>query len=109
MSRVTNFSMYSGNSRKLTVYVTDKSGKRIDMSNYKAIKWVLKQKGRLLCTKELNQGIVLTEPTEGRLDITLDPEDTDNRYGECEHCLVITDELDGVYTVLTGYAVLNSY
>jgi BppU N-terminal domain len=96
-----NFTMYEGNNRKISVYISRSDGTPFDLTGAKGT-WILKRKGVTLCTKSIGSGIEIKDATKGYLAIYLLPEDTKGKLGECDHELQIEDASASVYTVLTG-------
>jgi hypothetical protein len=98
---MSNFSMYSGDSKKLSIYVRDEKGLPVDITGYTA-EWTLIQRGSIQCTKSQGTGLSIPEPKEGRVDIRIRPEDTKGISGSARHSLVVSDPNGDVYTVLVG-------
>lgn len=104
-----DFTMVSGDSRTLTIEITDDAGTPVDVSTSSDITYaIFRQTGELLVTKTISEGVLIDESI---VTVTLDPADTADLVGgtyvhECQ----ITAADDSVYTVLSGtIKILRDY
>lgn len=102
-----NFEMIAGEERILAITVTEVGGAIKNLSDFTA-KWVVTKFGTdhtPLITKSLGKGIVITDVSNGKIQITLTPEDTKSLNGAYYHELIITSTIDGLSEeVLDGTA-----
>ena len=100
--------LHSGDTLILEVTVNDPTGSPVDLSST-TFAWALSKKsasavaprGAALMTKALASGITLVDAATGRVDIALDPADTESLAGTYYHELQMTDT-GVVSTVLFG-------
>lgn len=96
-----NFSMYSGNSKTIYVNIKDAVGGIVPLTGA-TLKWVMKQRGKTVATKETGNGISIVDADKGRVAIKLLPEDTHNISGDCQHELKLVDADSMESTVTVG-------
>ena len=104
-----NMTMYRGDTKKLVVTVTDESGAYPDISG-SDFNWVVYKRtpGNIVLSKVTPSGISIINPL-GVIEITLDPEDTENLLGLYLHECEITDTLGNISTIFTGsFTVIDS-
>jgi len=100
--------LHSGDTLTLEVTVNDSSGSAVDLTAA-TFTWAMSKKsnsavaprGAALLTKALASGVTLIDAATGRIDITLDPADTESLAGTYYHELQMTDT-GVVSTVLYG-------
>jgi hypothetical protein len=103
-----NFELYSGNSRTLEIEITGQDGSILNITDITA-KWAMKRNPYLTendVLKTTSNGILITDPVNGKLQIKLLPEDTEEMFGEFHHELEITDVPGNVSTVMVGTVTL---
>lgn len=99
-----NFEMFAGDTRQITISVTDEDGAALPLTGYDAIWVVYKQTTKeLILSKVLGSGIMIPTPANGQIIIDLLPEDTEDiTPGKYLHeCEISTSSTD-VSTVTTG-------
>lgn len=100
----TQFQMTRGDSKLLRLPILDTtSGEPINLTGAKSVKWGLAKRvhGEVLVSKAIGDGIQITSPANGIIEITLDPTDTANLSpGEYYHEAQIIDAQDAVATVI---------
>lgn len=102
-----NFSMYSGDSKKIFVSIVDSKGTSINLLG-STVTWVLlKQNGIEVTRKTSPGGVVFTQPEEGKLLVSLEPEDTNGLVGEHIHAMRIKDSSGIVSTVIKGQITIQ--
>lgn len=103
-----DFTMRSGDTKALTVTVTDGSSNAKDLSGAQAIVWQLAcRKGATnQVSKTLGSGITNSDPTNGRFTISLSPSDTASLDGSYYHEAQVTDGAGNVETVMVGVATI---
>ncbi|WEK53335.1 MAG: hypothetical protein P0Y55_12145 [Candidatus Cohnella colombiensis] len=99
-----NFEMFAGDSIQIEVAVTDK-GEAVYLTGT-TIKWALKRsvlKTANVALKTTASGIELTDPTDGKFQVTLNAIDTVSlKPGYYYHEAEITDASGNVSTIMTG-------
>jgi hypothetical protein len=109
-TRGQNFEIYAGDSKNITVTVTNADGSPIDLTGA-TIKWALKKRvsSPADITKETNTnaGISVANPTTGVFLIPLKPDDTKDLSGVFYHEAEVTDGVGNVSTVLTGEVTIH--
>lgn len=108
MAQNQNFTITRGDSKLLTVAVTDDDGAAVSIVGA-AITWKLADSiysATALVTKTVGSGITITNGAGGLFSIQLDYEDTDDLYGLFYHEAKVYDNESpsNVTTVLTGHA-----
>ena len=99
----TNFEMFSGDTRVLAVLVLDQDGAVENITSSSAAFAIMKRHGQTpLIAKAIGSGIVLIDPANGRLEVTLDPADTEPLAGAHAYELALTDNSGRKTTVLFG-------
>ena len=95
--------MFSGNTRVLRVTVLDQDEVVVDITGATAEFIMAKRPGKsAVVTKTVGSGIVITDATNGLLEITLEPADTETLSGTFHHELEVTDLGGRKTTVLFG-------
>ena len=96
--------LYRGKDRVIEVTVEDGFGAPLDITDY-TITWVVYKPttGTIVLTKTTSDGIVLTAPTDGVLEITLIPENTQNLLGQYNHEGEVTTPSGKQDVIFTGY------
>jgi hypothetical protein len=103
----TDFTMYAGDTRVLTIGITDEDGAAVDVSTAQAIRFGVFGGGVEQFVKDLDEGITVEDSV---VTVTLEPADTQNLSGSYVHELEIVDVNGHVYTALQGHMrVLKSY
>jgi hypothetical protein len=100
-----DFSMYAGDDKVLEAVVEDTSGTVVDITDIEVIRWKMAKtvRGPALVSKALGDGITLINGGEGRFDVALDGEDTEDlRQGDYYHEAEVIDSTGNVSTVFTG-------
>ena len=96
--------MISGDSKMIMITATKEDGEFYDVTGA-VIKWALKRKVNALIndiTKTTDDGIILSNPTNGEFTIKLEPLDTIRLTGSFYHECEITDVHGNISTVTTG-------
>ena len=99
-----NFEIFQGDTKQITISVTDEDGAILPLTGYDAIWVVYKQTSKeLIISKVLASGISIPTPSNGEIIIDLLPEDTETVIpGTYLHeCEISTSPID-VSTVSTG-------
>ena len=100
---ISDFNMVAGDTKTLVVTVKDSSGNPVNIAGA-AILWRASRSIRKTAalSKEVNDGIVISDGPNGQFTVSLDPADTDDMHGEYYHEAQVT-ALDGtISTVLRG-------
>lgn len=99
-----NLELYQGKDRIIEVTVYDDAGAPLDISGY-TVTWVVYKPttGVIVLTKTTADGIVLTVPASGIMEITLVPEDTQSLLGQYNHEGEITTPGGKQDVIFTGY------
>ena len=105
-----NFTMWSGDSKVLTVTVTDSDGAAVNLTGA-TINYVLKKQlggGMNTITKATGgSGIVITDAAAGTCEITLDATDTASLLGSFYHECQVTDSYGNVSTIFIGTVTIT--
>ena len=104
-----DFTMYAGDSKTLTVTVTDGAGAAKNITSA-TITWKMleEQGGTVKLTKTVGSGIALTTPSSGIFTVTIAAADTSAFLaGQYYHEAEVTDSGSLVSTVLTGTITLK--
>lgn len=96
-----NFNMYSGNTVPIYVTITDPTNTAINLTGC-TLKWTLQLRGATLATKDTTNGIIITDAVNGKVRINLQPADTHQVSGSCDHELEMINTAGDVTTVMTG-------
>lgn len=88
-----DFTMYPGEDKIITITIPG-----VNLTGAQSIEWVLNLRTPL--SKTVGSGIVVTDPTNGILQITLDSADTELVVGAFEHECRIKD-VSGLESVVT--------
>jgi len=93
--------MYSGDSKTLTISIVDGDGDAVDVSTAAAVVYAIadSSRGPAHVTKTLADGVSVAGST---VTVTLEPDDTAALAGVYYHELQITDESGNVDTALSG-------
>lgn len=109
-----DFEMFAGDTKKINLTVRYDNGTVVDLSGG-VIRWVLKrnvnstQPVTLKTSLSDAPGIVMTDPVNGKCQITLAAADTKNLTpGEYYHEAEVTDFQDNVSTVFTGTVTIQA-
>lgn len=96
-----NVTMYSGDSKTLTISIVDSDGAAIDVSTAAAVVYAIadSSRGPALVTKTLADGVSVAGST---VTVTLEPDDTEDLAGVYYHELQITDDVGHVDTAMSG-------
>lgn len=104
-----NFELHQGDYKQIIITVLDENGEPLDLTGYSAI-WCMHVQtlNDIVITKTTSDGITISNPTSGELEIELEAVDTESLsarvYGhQCE----IEDILGRHATVTTGYVKLH--
>jgi hypothetical protein len=104
-----NFSMYAGDSKNITITVTNDDGTVLNLTNA-TVKWALKKRVKSTVNeiyKTTTDGIVITDSLNGVIKINVTPNDTTNLSGMYYHECEVTDQSGNVSTVTTGYITVK--
>lgn len=106
---VRDFSMAAGDSKTLSVSVTEQSDDAATNIAGAAIAWKAARSMRTTAaiSKSTSSGIVITSGSGGTFDITLDPADTSSLKGDYYHEAQITFSTGEVATVLRGLMTID--
>lgn len=100
-----DFKMYAGDSKLVTVTVTDENDTSLDITGVN-IEWVVKRNVRSTIKNVYKSsqagGITITNPLIGEFQIKLDPADTVALSGIFYHEAELTDVQGSVSTLFTG-------
>jgi len=102
--RITDFTMTAGDTKVLSVTVTEKSdGSATDITGA-VIAWKIAQslRGGVLLSKSTPADITITSGTGGIFAITVDPADTASLLGDYYHEAQVTFSTGEISTVLKG-------
>lgn len=108
-----NLSMMRGDTRELTVTLTDEDGYPIDLDDLSDIAFTARynyDSDSVLIQKDLADGVVITDAASGTCTVTIDPVDTEGlarRYRLLWDIQVIADYDDAVRTVARGYLTVE--
>lgn len=94
-----DFSMYSGDSRVLTITIRDEEGVAVDVSSTAIVFGIFRADGTQLLSKTLGAGVSVVTST---VTVTLLPADTAGLSGVFGHELQITMPTGVVATALRG-------
>jgi len=105
----TDFAMFEGDSKTITVTVRDEAAAVVDLSGF-TIRWGLSPlveggfnpAATLSKDSETTGGIEITSAVGGVFVVTLDPDDTEALAGKYYHEAEVTDAAGNIATVLTG-------
>lgn len=99
----TDFSMYAGDDKLLTVTVTDEDGDAVDLTSA-TIKWqAAKSYGKSSAIeKDTTGGISITDASGGVFQVTLSDTDTEDLSGNYVHEAEVTFADGSIATVLQG-------
>jgi Ethanolamine utilization protein EutJ (predicted chaperonin) len=104
--------IYSGDSRTLSISVLNKSGLAVDISG-STIKWALIQNGTSILTYDnttSSSGITITSGSGGTFSISIDNDDTTDLNGIYTHEARVTDSGGNSAIVFEGnFTVTKSY
>lgn len=102
------FEMFSGDTKDLNVTVLNQDSAVVDLTGA-SVDFTISKKpgGAALVTKTVGSGIVLTDPTNGVMDITLNPADTVSLKGAYHYQCRVTDVSLRETTVLFGTATIR--
>ena len=98
-----NFEIFQGDTKQITISVTDEDGAILPLTGYDAIWVVYKQTSKeLIISKTLGSGILIPTPTDGQIVIDLIPADTEtiNPGSYLHECEIVSGT--EVSTVTTG-------
>jgi hypothetical protein len=106
-----DFAMFTGETKRLRVQVYDQAGDPFDLSSIVGIQWEMQRdlttNGGADLTKQLGDGITITDPVGGLFQIDIDPSDTVGLAGQYTHEARIVDGSGHVATVFVGRAALT--
>lgn len=103
-----DFTMFAGDTKILQVTVRDAASSVVDITGM-LIRWQLAKTVKAtepLVAKAVGGGIVITDPTNGRFEVTIDPDDTLELSGHFYHEVEVNDA-GTISTVLTGKATIK--
>jgi len=102
--RITDFTMTAGDTKTLSVTVTEKADASATDISGAVIAWKLAQtlRGGVLISKSTVSGISITSGSGGTFDITIDPADTASLLGDYYHEAQVTFSTGEISTVLKG-------
>jgi len=98
-----NFTIYSGDSRDLIVYVTDSNNNFINITGF-IIEFALvnNDNSQIILTKDNDLGIIITDAVNGKFIVNLLSTDTVNLSGEYKYSTRLTDTSGNTSIILTG-------
>ena len=101
---VQNLELYQGKDRVIEVIVEDGFGALLDITDHD-FTWVVYKPttGVIVLTKTTSDGIVLTVPASGVMEITLIPDDTLSLLGQYNHEGEIETPTGKQDVIFTGY------
>ncbi len=75
-----NFEMFQGDTKVITIPVTNVDGSVLDLTPYDEINWVVYKPTtkEIVLSKTLGGGITVPAPLDGNLEISIVPTDTEN-------------------------------
>lgn len=95
-----DFEMYAGDTKKINVTATE-NGSPMDLTGA-TIKWGIVKNSVKVVSKDLTNGISITNPLGGNFTITLNPADTSTINGNYYHEAEVTDSVGNISTIMTG-------
>ena len=103
-----DFTIYSGDSRSITVIVTDQNNNPVNISNH-TISFAVSNSstGTVLFTKTTASGITITNAVGGIFAINLTSSDTNTLNGTYDYMIRVTDTLNNSSIVLTGNMIVK--
>lgn len=102
--------IFAGDSQRLEVEVFDPDGELVDLLGVQAITWHLSRTVHhrpAIVEKSIGQGVTVVDAPNGRVDIEIDPADTEGRSGRHYHEIEVIDEQGHVSTILTGTVTIR--
>jgi len=98
-----NFTIYSGDSRDLIVYVTDSNNNFINITGF-IIEFALvnNDNSQIILTKDNDLGIIITDAVNGKFIVNLLSADTVNLNGEYKYSIRLTDTSANTSIILAG-------
>jgi len=98
-----NFTIYSGDSRDLIVYVTDKNNNFINITGF-IIEFALvnNDNSQIILTKDNDLGIIITDAVNGKFIVNLLSTDTVNLSGNYLYSVRLTDTSANTSIILAG-------
>jgi hypothetical protein len=93
---------YSGDTRRLLVDVVDEDDNAVDISGADIEYVIADRDDNIVITKDLQDGIAVTDAANGQFRIDIEPSDTADLQGDHLHECEITDQNGEVTTVFTG-------
>lgn len=100
------FEMWSGDTKVLTITVTDKDGVRVNLTGA-TIVYKIFDGGTAVITKSTANGITITDASGGECQTTLSPSDTSDLDGVYYHECQVTDSSGNVSTIFTGAVTIQ--
>ena len=101
-----NYTMFSGDSKVITVTVTDADGAAVNLTGA-TISYVIFDDGSATITKTVGSGITVTDAAAGTFTITLAASDTASLAGAYYHECQVTDSSGNISTIFTGTVTMN--
>lgn len=99
----TNFAMFAGDDKTISVTVTDPNGDPVNLTSA-TIKWqAARSLGKAsVISKTTSSGITITDAANGEFEVTLSDTDTDDLSGTYQHEAEVTFADGTKSTVLSG-------
>lgn len=106
-----DFEIFSGNDILLQISVTDADNDDdpLDLSGATDLIWALAKnaKATAIITKDILDGVSITDPTEGEVEITVSSSELEPLSGEYYHELRLTNSAGKKITLMFGTATIN--
>jgi hypothetical protein len=102
-----DFTMFAGETKNLVVKISDSNGSVMDLAGLISAKWVVKSSMKTTATTLIskdtsNNGVTVTNTSQGELEIRIDSGDTSNLHGTFYHVAEIVDSLNNHSTIMFG-------
>ena len=102
-----NFTMRSGDSKKLNITVTDGAGAAKDLTGATMIwRLAVRKHATSEISKATASGIAFVSEVSGIAQVTIDPADTAGLDGDYYHEAQVTDSSGDIETVMVGTATI---
>ena len=110
MAAQTNFEIWSGDNKALSIAVKNDAGVAVPLTDASDLSFVVKESQEsavVLFDKTLGSGIEVTDSPGGVFEVAIDPTDTEDLDGVYYWESVVTDVQDGIYTAAFGYMAVH--
>lgn len=102
-----DFEIYSGDSKNLSVTVTDENNNPVNITGAQSIVWALISGDKVILRKTLSEGVMIINGPGGIFQISIAAADTAKLTGKYRHeCRLVTaDGMSGI--IFTGTLTVN--